>query len=340
MKVYTNPQIFANMKKIIQIILFSLIGTTVYSQNIVSFGSFPVFENEKKSLLTADLLNKLNWGSIKSYSWDGHYIRENIDSFITTYEYFKQGGSSFFKIRSFSGFVLQFESEVSTLYNISKSSYFDKTVWLSYVNKLMPNLSDEFKLMHNETKEVLRAYYQLLGVDTRDEYGWYCEYSAVGRPTAKRLAVIELIRYHRTDLLKRLLSYQNIQTQLYAADALIYLNGETKNKIIAEKRKLKENQNRLDSLQSDIEKDYIQGIRESIKLSKGLIKYLEADLLVKADWKVIYELRDSNKEVKTCRDGTGSYKIYSNKTSDILSEQAISQIPSQYERFKTCDFFR
>jgi hypothetical protein len=330
------------MKKFLQILLFSLTANTLYSQNIVSIGSFPVLDYEKKPIQTVDLLNKINWTSIRTYSGGGHYVREDVDSLITTYEYVKQGRSSYFEIKSFNGLILQFESEISTQFQNSKSSYFDKTVWLSYVSAVLPKLPFDCRLSYDEPAEILKAYYQLLGIETRDEYGWYCEYSAIGRPTARRLAVIQLIKYKRQDLLKKLLNYQNTQTQLYAADALIYLDFETKEKIASEGKSIVDKQNAIDSLRSlpTNEKETIQSLRDGIKYSKDFIKILNDQLLTNADWKEIYALRDSNKDVKTCRDGTGSYKIYSNKTSDLLSAEAILEIPNQYERFKSCGFFR
>ena len=81
-------------------------------------------------------------------------------------------------------------------------------------------------------------------------------------------------------------------------------------------------------------------IRGRTKFQKENIKRLNEQLLTSAEWKLIYELRDSNKKVKTCKVGTGSYKINSNKSSDLLSEQAILEIPKEYERFRSCGFFR
>jgi hypothetical protein len=68
--------------------------------------------------------------------------------------------------------------------------------------------------LREEPQRILKSYYHLLGLDTRDEYGWTCEYSTVGRPPEKRIATIELSKYKRVDLLKKLLTYPNFQTQL------------------------------------------------------------------------------------------------------------------------------
>ena len=322
------------MKILLQILLLNLAGITLYSQNIISIGSFPAFDNENKPIKTADLLTRLNWSSIKFQAGNGHYAHEYVDSLITTYDYTKQGRASFFEIKSFNGLVLEFKSEVSGSNQNSNSYYFDKSVWLQYVNKVLPELSEEFKLDKEESDEMSKAYYRLLGAETRDEYGWYCEYSAMGRPTQRRLEVIKLIAKQRRDLLKKLLAWPNVQTQLYAADALIYLDLETKNRITELNKKITDQEKRLDSLRllSADEKENIQYLKENIKLNSNYIKTLNDQLLSKADWKNIYYLRDSNKDVKICKDGTGSYRIYPGKTSDLLSEKAIADIPRQYER--------
>ena len=132
------------------------------------------------------------------------------------------------------------------------------------------------------------------------------------------------------------MDYPNIQTQLYAIDALIFLEFETKKKIEATELEIKQQNQNLDSLLSfeNSNKNEIDGLKQSIKRSKGFIKYLNDDLLTKKDWNAIHELRDSNKDVKTCRDGTGSYKIYQSNTSDILSDKSISEIPKKYESLK------
>jgi len=315
-------------------VLLGLTTIILYGQNIVSIGSFPTLDNENKPIKTTDLLAKLNWSSIKFQAGNGHYAHEYLDTPIATYEYTKQGRTSFFEIKSFNGLVLEFKSGVTTSNQNSNSYYFDKSVWLQYINKVLPDLPGEFKLSIDEPDEILKAYYRLLGVDTRDEYGWYCEYSSVGRPTQRRLEVIKLIARQRRDLLKKLLAYHNVQTQLYAADALIYIDVETKNKITILNKKIEDKEKNVDSLRSlsTDQKDNIQILRENIKISKNYIKTLSDQLLTNDDWKKIYDLRDSNKEVKVCRDGTGSYRIYSNKTTDLLSAKAIADIPAQYER--------
>lgn len=126
---------------------------------------------------------------------------------------------------------MEYNSKITNTTKPSNTSYFDKTVWVSYVYDKLINLPDSLKISLDEPSEILKAYYKLLGVDTRDEYGWICEYSTVGMPTEKRRALIEIIKQNRTDLLKKLLDYPNVQIQLYASDGLIYIDHETKNEI-------------------------------------------------------------------------------------------------------------
>lgn len=326
------------MRRIFFIIILTFFIKTLYSQTLIDFGKFPSTQSDSNRILTDNLLQKINWELIKKYcdtsKWHHAYIRS--DSLLTTYEYVEQGYVSHFTITSYKGYVLQFESDISSTLQPSSSSYFDKNVWMTYVSDMLPNLPDNFKLTKTEPKEILKSYYRLLGVNTRDEYGWICEYSTMGRATQRRLALIELVKSQRIDLLKKILSYPNVQTQLYAIDGLIYLDLETKKKIDKTEIEIKQLNKKLDSLLAieNSGKYEIEGIKQSIKNSKGFIKYLKDNLLTKKDWEAIYDLRDSKKEVKTCRDGTGSYKIYASNTSDLLSDDAINNIQMNYEILK------
>jgi hypothetical protein len=68
------------------------------------------------------------------------------------------------------------------------------------------------------------CYWQLLGlVPVRDEYGWICEYSTIGSPPSQRYAVRELVCQRRVDLLRRVLVGPSPEGQIYAAEALTYL---------------------------------------------------------------------------------------------------------------------
>ena len=303
------------MMRIYYIILAFAFGFILNTKAQVELGTFPIDSKSEKSINTEDFLERIDWNGIQKFSnkTDGHYAYVRKDSLITEYEYVKQGRVASIEIKSFNGFVLEYLSENTESQRPSKVSYFDKQLWIQYVNEFLPDFSDSFKISIDEPVDLLRSYYYLVGVDTRDEYGWICEYSTVGMATERRRAVIELIKYSRKDLLLRLLNYPNTQTQLYAADALIYMDY-INNKQIAELSK-----------KNDL-------------MSKDYIDYIKEFTLQKSEWDKIYNLRDSGKIVVTCGNA-GSYKIYQTKIADLLSEKAISEIPKQYELLQELGYF-
>lgn len=297
------------MKKTIFIILIAL-GHYHFlnAQSILDFGKFPFDESDSTAVSTSELLNRLNWKSLKVFcdSTEGHYARVYQDSLIAEYQYTKQGAFVYFKIRSFKGKVMSFNSEISENSKPTYTDYFDKNVWLSYSHTFLPEIPDSFKINSEIRKDILIAYYQLLGVDTRDEYGWICEYATVGRPPGRRIATINLRL--EENLLLRLLDYPNIQTQLYAADALIFTDYETRQMI-------------KEAKESDFK------------------KYLKSKLLSKATWEKIFEIRDSNMSVRICGN-MSSYKVYPSSTKELLSEEAINEIPKKYERLSDVGYFK
>lgn len=161
----------------------------------------------------------------------------------------------------------------------------------------MPNINAKFKISIEQPVNVLISYYTLIGVDSRDEYGWICEYSAFGRPPKRRSAVIEILG--EPELLINLLDFPNTVTQLYAADGLIYNDFQTKKRIKNTK-----------------DKEYR--------------KKLEAELISEDVWKKIYEIRDRNETVNTCGN-MGSYKIYTSYTAELLSKKSIKEIRKNYK---------
>ena len=310
----------------------------------VDFGKFPSENNDEKPMLTSDLLKSLNWDNLKEFSNSnqGHYAYERKDSLLTEYEYVQQGRVADFKLTSFNGKVLEYHSQISNTSKETNTNYFDKGVWLEYAHTYLPNLPDSLKLSIVEPKNVLKAYYELIGVGTSDEYGWICEYSTVGMATQRRQAIIQLIQYQRRDLLEQIVDYPNVQVQLYVTDALIY-DDLKKKKYIEENLKTELDQmiKELDSLKSKKISDWrIESLNNRILDNKEYTEQLELELLSQSDWKRIYALRDSNQEVKTCRSGTGSYKIYANTTTELLSESAISEISKRYSELENLGYFR
>ena len=133
---------------------------------------------------------------------------------------------------SFQGKVLEYNSQISNSPKETKTSYFDKNVWLEYSHTLLPNLDDSLKLSSIESKDVLKGYYKLIGVNSRDEYGWICEYSTVPQFTERRKGVIELLKEDRVDLIKPLIKSPNLEISMYAIDAMIYHDYKTTQIII------------------------------------------------------------------------------------------------------------
>ncbi|MCB0777523.1 MAG: hypothetical protein KDB99_14520, partial [Chitinophagaceae bacterium] len=339
---YAKPStVSRNMRRPLIIIVTTFCFLTTYSQSPVDFSKFPVGQSDTTTLFTADLLNKINWQAIKGFCTgsNGHYAYERKDSLLTTYEYVKQGREASFEIISYKGTVLQYYSDAGNSKQQSTTSFFDKNVWLKYVSEMMPSLPDQFKINRDEHNNILKAYYRLLGVDTRDEYGFICEYSTMGRATDRRMAVIVLLKQHRIDLLKKLIEYPNLQTKLYAVDALIYNDYTAKEKIKQLEKNVKENQKQLDRLQKkNTDRIKIDNLQDQIKASTDTISVSKADLLTDTEWKVIYSLRDSNLTVKTCGN-SGSYKIYGTPISEVLSDKAIADIPKWYEGLKRLGYF-
>jgi len=329
------------MRRPLIIIIATFSFLTTYSQSPVDFSKFTVGQSDTVTLITADLLNKINWQAIKSFctGTNGHYAYERKDSLLTTYEYVKQGREASFEIVSYKGTILQYYSDAGNSKQQSSTSFFAKNVWIKYVSEMMPSLPDQFKITGDEPNNILKAYYRLLGVNTRDEYGFICEYSTVGRATDRRIAVITLLKQHRIDLIKKLTEYPNLQTKLYAVDALIYNDYTAKQKIQQLEKDIKEKQKQLDRLQKkNADKIKIDGLQGQIKISSDSIPYFKSDLLTDTEWKAIYNLRDSNLTVKTCGN-SGSYKIYGTPISDLLSDKAIADIPKWYEGLKRMGYF-
>ncbi|MBI1782782.1 MAG: hypothetical protein HYR66_15675 [Sphingobacteriales bacterium] len=325
---------------IIIIATFSFLAT--YSQSPVDFSKFTVEQSDTATLSTTDLLNKINWQAIKTYCTgdNGHYAYERKDSLLTTYEYVKQGREASFEITSYKGMIMEFYSDAGNSSKQGSTSFFGKNVWLKYVSEIIPSLPEQFKLDNREPGNILKAYYKLLGINTRDEYGFICEYSTIGIATDRRIVVITLLKQHRIDLLKKLTDYSNLQTRLYAVDALIYNDYTAKQKILQLTKNLKEKQKELDLLQKkNANKTKIDELKIQIKASLDSISNSNSDLLTEAEWKTIYNLRDSNLTVKTCGN-SGSYKIYGTPISDLLSDKAIAEIPKWYEGLKRLGYFR
>ncbi len=320
------------------IIILSLISIKLFAQPVINYNSFPVNCSDSTPLMTSDLLNLLNWEAIKKFcdTTKGFYAKETQDEYITTYEHSKRGGENGFIIGSFQGKVVYFNADVKQPLKECNINYFDKNIWASYINFRLPDLNDSMKLSISEPEVIHIAYYKLLGIRTRDEYGWICEYSTVGMEPDKRLAVIDLIKYSRYDLLRKIIKFSNPQSQLYAADALILLDYFAKADIKIEQNKINKLRFSIDSVNKSGSNDTtkVEYLKYFIGKSEDMIEYYkETGLITEDDWNAIYELRDSRKKVYICGN-RGSYKLYESNSFDLLSDENISKIPDEYKNLR------
>lgn len=331
------------MKNSILTILTLVLSFTLNAQD-VDLGRFPSENIGTEPVLTSDLLESLDWENLKSYSNsnEGHYAYERKDSLLTRYVYVQQGYVADFVLTSYKGKVMELRSQISNASRETNTYFFDKNVWLEYAHDYLPNLPDSFKLTINESGDVLKAYYELIGVGTRDEYGWICEFSSVGMATQRRKATIQLIRNNKRNLLESLLNYPNIQVKLYAIDALIYDDFMNEEYIIEDLAvEVTRMKRELDSLNAlNITNWQIESLNDRITDIQEFTEELRSEFLSESDWKRIYTLRDSNQEVNTCMSGSGSFKINSNTTAELLSESAIADIPKRYQELKELGYFR
>ena len=131
-----------------------------------------------------------------------------------------------------------------------------------------------------------------------------------------RLAVIELINYKRRDFLLKLLDHSNIQTKLYAADALIYLE-----------------------MIREIERVEVTKFGRKKRKNRYDIRYSQNYKLSKKEWRKINRIRDANLDVVTCGN-MGSYKQYKSTTSELLSEKSINKIYANYQLLKEFGYLK
>lgn len=205
------------------LLIFLLTAQLNFGQTLRDFGDIP--EPITKPISTEDLLKKLNWKSVDKFCGknDGFYSYMRPSETLISFEYVKQGRVESFEIVSYKGEVLEFYLDIPNEDRRSEY-YFNKQLWLEYTNELLPGLPENFILSLDEPVDVFKGFYELLGVNTADEYGWICEYSTVGMPPDRRRGVIQLINNERTELLRLLLNHENPQIKLYAIDALIYMD--------------------------------------------------------------------------------------------------------------------
>ncbi len=211
---------------IVIILLLSI--RTLNGQTLGDFGEIPE-RIGSEGISTSALLKQLNWESIVNYcnKHEGFYSYKREKGLLTEFEYVKQGRIESFEIVSYKGRVLEYYFDVP-VENRKNEYFFDKSLWLTYIKEIIPDLPESLLLTVNEPTEVLKGFYWLLGVDSFDEYGWICEYSTVGSPPKKRKGLLKLVQSRRVDLLRKLTNHTNPQIKLYAIDALIFLDKDLK----------------------------------------------------------------------------------------------------------------
>lgn len=213
--------------KIAFILICFLSFGALNSQTLSQFGAIP--DSIQHSTNTNDLLSQLKWRSIREFCKknEGFYAYKRSKGVLVTYSYIKQGREESFEITSYKGKVLEFYFDIPKS-NRANESFFDKQLWLSYVQEKIPDLPKNLLLTESDPVDLLKGLYSLLGIGATDEYGWICEYSTVGMAPKKREGVITLVKHKRVDLLKILMNHTNPQIKLYAIDALIYLDKTSK----------------------------------------------------------------------------------------------------------------
>jgi len=82
-----------------------------------------------------------------------------------------------------------------------------------------PNFSDT-------APEESQAYFHLINVLGRNEYGWICEYSTVGMAPEQREAILLLLDQDNIELIRQVLRGPNLEGKIYAADVLLYLDSQ------------------------------------------------------------------------------------------------------------------
>jgi hypothetical protein len=269
-------------------------------------------------LSTQQLLQALNWDSLslayskQSANYGSPKSRVSRDSLLVYYSGILEGRTRI-DITSYQGKVVRYSINRDQWIVSGVNSYFDVTAWLAYARAALPQLEDSMHLRAGDyPPEDIVAYYHLLGVEVRNEYGWICEYSTMGIAPPQREAAVYLVHHGNAKLLRRILRGPNPEGRVYSADALIYLDRNA--------------QNELDTLDKDLDKD------------GQLQKYLEEQLLSDDDKLVIEALRNSNDMVRTCGNA-GSYKIYMLPVSEVLSDTEIEKIPENYQSLRDLGYF-
>ena len=302
------------------ILLFG-VNKNVFSQNILNNQLDLLDENFQEPIKTSEILGYLNWKELESeckYQKNCSASNHKIDS-LTFYNYRDKEFKNLIKIISYRGFIIEYLIKSENTSNSFETDYFNKKLWLSYSKIMLPDISDSLRISPSENKDILKDYYTLLGLNIQKEYGWICEYSAAGMPPPQREASITFIKYQRDDLLLKLLDAPEVVTQLYALDALIYIDHLQKVK--------------TQELETDLKSMHPDGLPESwmLTLKEDQRQRKERFELIKEK---IEKLKKGNPTVLTCGN-SGSYKIYEEDAQSVLLQNDKNGIVEQYENLKS-----
>ncbi|MCI4671764.1 MAG: hypothetical protein MRZ79_26720 [Bacteroidia bacterium] len=308
-------------KRYLTIIIFLISFLEINGQNSL-FINFHRIDSSRTSIDAIELLEELNWENLKKFcdTTEEYSARIIENQHTKTYEYRERSrAGANFTLVVYKGKVLEYYASER---NIFYTSYFDRKLLIEYIYKDEKNRNSKWALSEKElsvqSNKVIEAYYTLLGfIDSRDEYGWLCEYSAIGYPPKKRRAVLTLINSNKRDFLVKLLDHPNTQTKLYAADALIYLD------MVKEIETVEFNQ--------------FKGRRRGIRRLK--ISYIQSYKLKNNEWRKIKQIRDDKLDVVTCGN-SGSFKQYKSTTRELLSKESISEIYNNYQLLKKVGYLK
>jgi len=216
-------------------------------------------------------------------------------------------------VTSWEGRVIRYRiSRVDSKGTQLDAAYFDPAVWTEYARRELGPAEDGLHIAPEAYPATLvEAYYQMLGVEASREYGWICEYSTVGMAPPRREAVMRLVQDAASDLLRRLLRAPDVETRLYAADALLYLHEQ--------------------------EREVRKQLGDATEAERR--ESLEPYRLTADDLRRIGELRRSNEMVRTCGN-QGSYKIYMRPAREVLDARAVRSIPARYAQLRSLGYGR
>lgn len=259
---------------------------------------------------TADLLHALRWDSLSVACQRDASCRtsseESPDGLVRDYKVSTQD-DTWIQFSSYRGRVFDYTAVRAYGHRPLRVTFFDAETWTEYAHEALGEVADTLYAPADTEPDVLRAYYQLLGVGVSSEYGWICEYSTVGMAPPQRKAVIVLVDLWRIELLEQVLRGSNAEGRAYAAEALLYLDQQARAEIAA-------------------------GVEASHR------RYRDFHLLTEQNRTAIEMLRQSDEVVRTCGNA-GSYKVYPIPMREVLSDSAIVSISDNYSNLRQLGYF-